>query len=312
MLTQWECRGGRHDHVLTSEVEAGSLSRIRVADLAGELLALGRRARRDTSARRSDGHDHGLYDISYDRVSNRAGAQARVFSDRRRRAAAGSMSPHLNWSLACSGCGPYTMAIPRCTSFDRAGERDHTIIAIAAGSNERLVMARDAPVMTANSRAPGRIETTGEPVECIAEAVGFGDAENMRRAFIRLYGQPPQSIRRATRNWKRRVRLRALFRLRPRHPKQSVIDPGLPTWTRPSEMHQDFGVQTQFHGLFWMRQARSADRTAAFRHDGTCQLSVRQRWRFRILVRLDHMPVHSLQGASDSALALGHYTSSSK
>jgi transcriptional regulator GlxA family with amidase domain len=34
--------------------------------------------------------------------------------------------------------------------------------------------------------APGRIETTGEPVECIAEAVGFGDAENMRRAFIRL------------------------------------------------------------------------------------------------------------------------------
>ena len=48
--------------------------------------------------------------------------------------------------------------------------------------------------------ARGRIETTAEPVERIAEAVGFGDAENMRRAFIRIYGQPPQSIRRATRN----------------------------------------------------------------------------------------------------------------
>jgi AraC-like DNA-binding protein len=36
-------------------------------------------------------------------------------------------------------------------------------------------------------------------VERIAEAVGFGDAENMRRAFIRIYGQPPQSIRRANR-----------------------------------------------------------------------------------------------------------------
>ena len=48
--------------------------------------------------------------------------------------------------------------------------------------------------------ARGRVETTGEPVERIAEAVGFGDAENMRRAFIRLYGQPPQSIRRATRS----------------------------------------------------------------------------------------------------------------
>ena len=48
--------------------------------------------------------------------------------------------------------------------------------------------------------ARGRIETTGESVEGIAEAVGFGDAENMRRAFIRIYGQPPQSIRRAVRS----------------------------------------------------------------------------------------------------------------
>ena len=48
--------------------------------------------------------------------------------------------------------------------------------------------------------ARGRIETTAEAVERIAEAVGFGDAENMRRAFIRIYGQPPQSIRRAIRS----------------------------------------------------------------------------------------------------------------
>jgi transcriptional regulator GlxA family with amidase domain len=48
--------------------------------------------------------------------------------------------------------------------------------------------------------ARGRIETTIEPVERIAEAVGLGDAENMRRAFIRIYGQPPQSIRRTIRH----------------------------------------------------------------------------------------------------------------
>jgi transcriptional regulator GlxA family with amidase domain len=48
--------------------------------------------------------------------------------------------------------------------------------------------------------ARGRVETTDEPVERIAEAVGFGDAENMRRAFIRIYGQPPQAIRRAIRS----------------------------------------------------------------------------------------------------------------
>ena len=47
--------------------------------------------------------------------------------------------------------------------------------------------------------ARGRIETTAESVERVAEAVGFGDAENMRRAFIRVYGQPPQSLRRAIR-----------------------------------------------------------------------------------------------------------------
>lgn len=48
--------------------------------------------------------------------------------------------------------------------------------------------------------ARGRLETTSEPVERIAEAVGFGDAENMRRAFVRIYGQPPQSIRRTIRS----------------------------------------------------------------------------------------------------------------
>jgi len=48
--------------------------------------------------------------------------------------------------------------------------------------------------------ARGRIATTADPVERIAEAVGFGAADNMRRAFIRIYGQPPQSIRRAIRS----------------------------------------------------------------------------------------------------------------
>ena len=33
----------------------------------------------------------------------------------------------------------------------------------------------------------------------IAEEAGFGDPERMRRAFIRAFGQPPQSLRRAAR-----------------------------------------------------------------------------------------------------------------
>ena len=44
-----------------------------------------------------------------------------------------------------------------------------------------------------------RVETSGEPIDRVAEAVGFGDPERMRRAFLRTFGQPPQAIRRAAR-----------------------------------------------------------------------------------------------------------------
>ncbi len=44
-----------------------------------------------------------------------------------------------------------------------------------------------------------RIEHSAEPVESIARSVGFADPERMRRAFVRLYGQPPQAMRRTAR-----------------------------------------------------------------------------------------------------------------
>ncbi|HEY3797794.1 MAG TPA: GlxA family transcriptional regulator [Caulobacteraceae bacterium] len=44
-----------------------------------------------------------------------------------------------------------------------------------------------------------RIEAGPEPIDRIAAAVGFGDAERMRRAFLRAFGQPPQALRRAAR-----------------------------------------------------------------------------------------------------------------
>jgi len=48
--------------------------------------------------------------------------------------------------------------------------------------------------------ARARIEASPEPVEQIALATGFGDAERMRRAFLRAFGQPPQALRRAARS----------------------------------------------------------------------------------------------------------------
>lgn len=44
-----------------------------------------------------------------------------------------------------------------------------------------------------------RLQDGSEPIEQIARAVGFTDPERMRRAFVKLHGHPPQSIRRASR-----------------------------------------------------------------------------------------------------------------
>jgi transcriptional regulator GlxA family with amidase domain len=47
--------------------------------------------------------------------------------------------------------------------------------------------------------ARDRIENTSEPIEVVARHTGFVDPERMRRAFLRLFGHPPQSIRRMAR-----------------------------------------------------------------------------------------------------------------
>ncbi|AKJ02366.1 transcriptional regulator GlxA family with amidase domain [Archangium gephyra] len=44
-----------------------------------------------------------------------------------------------------------------------------------------------------------RLEAGSESIEQVADAVGFGDAERMRRAFVRVFGQPPQALRRLAR-----------------------------------------------------------------------------------------------------------------
>jgi transcriptional regulator GlxA family with amidase domain len=47
--------------------------------------------------------------------------------------------------------------------------------------------------------ARARVQSTNEAIERVAETTGFRDPERMRRAFIRTFGQPPQSLRRAAR-----------------------------------------------------------------------------------------------------------------
>ena len=52
-----------------------------------------------------------------------------------------------------------------------------------------------------------RVEESSDPLEQIARATGFGDAERMRRAFMRLFGQPPQTLRRLARGYEEQGRL---------------------------------------------------------------------------------------------------------
>jgi len=47
--------------------------------------------------------------------------------------------------------------------------------------------------------AKARVQSSSEAIEHVAEATGFRDPERMRRAFIRAFGQPPQSLRRSAR-----------------------------------------------------------------------------------------------------------------
>ena len=44
------------------------------------------------------------------------------------------------------------------------------------------------------------VEDTGAGIDVIARDTGFGDPERMRRAFVRAYGHPPQSLRRSARS----------------------------------------------------------------------------------------------------------------
>ncbi len=48
--------------------------------------------------------------------------------------------------------------------------------------------------------ARGQIAAGDSSIESIARRVGFTDSERMRRAFLRVYGQPPQALRRAARS----------------------------------------------------------------------------------------------------------------
>jgi AraC-like DNA-binding protein len=73
-------------------------------------------------------------------------------------------------------------------------------LAVRAGRILAIETSSDIRPLAGPEVAKSRVESIGEPIEEIARSTGFRDPERMRRAFVRAFGQPPQSLRRAARS----------------------------------------------------------------------------------------------------------------
>jgi transcriptional regulator GlxA family with amidase domain len=92
---------------------------------------------------------------------------------------------HLGERLGVERLAERAAMSPR--NFGRLFVRDTGMTPARAVERLRVEVARE------------RVEAGSEPIDRIAAHCGFGDPERMRRAFLRVFGQPPQALRRAAR-----------------------------------------------------------------------------------------------------------------
>ncbi len=96
------------------------------------------------------------------------------------------MRSHLSEPLTVDRLAGQAAMSPR--NFARAFTTETGLTPAKAVERLRLEVARE------------RVESSADPIDGVAAAVGFGDPERMRRAFIRAFGQPPQALRRTARS----------------------------------------------------------------------------------------------------------------
>ena len=94
------------------------------------------------------------------------------------------MRDHLHGDLSVERLAAHAAMSPR--NFARAYAAETGVTPAKAVERLRVDTARAALQQ-------------GASLQDIAEQTGFGDPERMRRAFIRLYGAPPATIRRTLR-----------------------------------------------------------------------------------------------------------------
>ena len=122
----------------------------------------------------------------------RAGGQSQFSSLLELKAPTGRFAPLLAWAREHLGA-PLTVedmaeqAGMSARHFTRAFVAETGTTPSKAVERLRIEVARQ------------RVQSSSEAIERVAETTGFRDPERMRRAFIRAFGQPPQSLRRAAR-----------------------------------------------------------------------------------------------------------------
>lgn len=97
----------------------------------------------------------------------------------------GWMRERLSEQLTVETLAAQSNMSPR--NFARAFSAETGITPAKAVERLRLESARE------------RVEHSTDPIDLVAQDVGFGDPERMRRAFVRAFGQPPQALRRLAR-----------------------------------------------------------------------------------------------------------------
>jgi transcriptional regulator GlxA family with amidase domain len=127
--------------------------------------------------------------VLYDR---RSGGQSQFSSLLELKAPAGRFGPLLTWAREHLDT-PLTVehlaerAGMSSRHFTRAFVAETGTTPFKAVERLRIEVARQ------------RVQSSSEAIERVAQSTGFRDPERMRRAFIRAFGQPPQSLRRAAR-----------------------------------------------------------------------------------------------------------------
>jgi transcriptional regulator GlxA family with amidase domain len=122
----------------------------------------------------------------------RAGGQSQFSSLLELKAPAGRFAPLLSWAREHLDA-PLTVE----DMAERAGmsSRHFTRAFIAETGTTPSKAVERLRIEAARQR----VQSSSEAIERVAQSTGFRDPERMRRAFIRAFGQPPQSLRRAAR-----------------------------------------------------------------------------------------------------------------